>query len=172
MPLHTQAPADSADDEVSIRPELAQPGELHSVPRFRLAERMLPAQTAYQLIHDELLLDASSRLNLATFIGTWMEPQARVLIEECAGHVGLVQVRVGGRAGQDRGDPHVTAADLRRDVPPEVLPGHDPHHPGNRQGCELPHPARAPAATPRTTRIRGVAPAITGCFSRRAAGRR
>ena len=83
MPLHLSAPSEKSGDEISIRPEFAQPGERHSVPRFRLADRMLPSRTAYQLVHDELLLDASSRLNLATFVGTWMEPEARVLIEEC-----------------------------------------------------------------------------------------
>jgi glutamate decarboxylase len=83
MPLHASPPSERSDEEVSIRPEFAQPGELQSVPRFRLADRTLPAQTAYQLVHDELLLDGNSRLNLATFVGTWMEPQARVLIEEC-----------------------------------------------------------------------------------------
>jgi glutamate/tyrosine decarboxylase-like PLP-dependent enzyme len=83
MPLHTSAPAERADDELSIRPEFAQPGELAGVPRFRLAKQMLPPETAYQLIHDELLLDPSNRLNLATFISSWMEPQARVLIDEC-----------------------------------------------------------------------------------------
>ena len=85
MSLHTSAPLESerAGDELSIRPEFAQPGERSSVPRFRLGKQMLPPRTAYQLIHDELLLDANSRLNLATFIGTWMEPEARVLIEEC-----------------------------------------------------------------------------------------
>ncbi len=35
------------------------------------------------LIHDELLLDGSARLNLATFVTTWMEPQARTLMAEC-----------------------------------------------------------------------------------------
>ncbi len=83
MPLHVSAPGDESGDEVSVRPEFAQPGELQAVPRLRLADQTLPAETAYQLIHDELLLDASSRLNLATFVGTWMEPQARVLIDEC-----------------------------------------------------------------------------------------
>ena len=83
MPLQTSVAGEMSGDEVSIRPEFAQPGEKHSVPRFRLAERMLPSRTAYQLVHDELLLDANGRLNLATFIGTWMEPDARVLIEEC-----------------------------------------------------------------------------------------
>jgi glutamate decarboxylase len=69
--------------EVSLRPEFAQPGELSSIPRLQLAEAMLPAGTAYQLVHDELMLDHGTRLNLATFVGTWMEPQARILIEEC-----------------------------------------------------------------------------------------
>ena len=36
----------------------------------------MPPEVAYQLIHDELLLDGSARLNLATFVTTWMEPQA------------------------------------------------------------------------------------------------
>ena len=39
--------------------------------------------TAYQLVHDELMLDGNSRLNLATFVTTWMEPQAGVLMAEC-----------------------------------------------------------------------------------------
>src|ERR1700761_919480 len=82
MPLHTPAPAERADDELSIRPEFAQPGELATVPRYRLGKQMLPPQTAYQLIHDELLLDPSNRLNLATFISSWMEPQARALVDE------------------------------------------------------------------------------------------
>jgi glutamate decarboxylase len=40
------------------------------VPRFRLAQEMLPPRPAYQLVHDELLLDAPSRLNMATFVRT------------------------------------------------------------------------------------------------------
>src|SRR5262249_24938605 len=52
-------------------------------PRDRLADDPVPPDVAYQLIHDELLLDGSSRLNLATFVTTWMEPQARALMAEC-----------------------------------------------------------------------------------------
>jgi glutamate decarboxylase len=40
-----------------------------------------PAST-YRLIHDELLLDGSSRLNLATFVTTWMDPEAEILMAE------------------------------------------------------------------------------------------
>ena len=54
-----------------------------SAPRARLAEDPVPADVAYQLVHDELLLDGSARLNLATFVTTWMEPQARQLMAEC-----------------------------------------------------------------------------------------
>ncbi|MBA8795117.1 glutamate decarboxylase [Friedmanniella endophytica] len=52
-------------------------------PRHRLAEEPVPAAVAYELIHDELLLDGSARLNLATFVTTWMEPEARTLMAEC-----------------------------------------------------------------------------------------
>jgi glutamate decarboxylase len=52
-------------------------------PHDRLGENPVPADSAYQLIHDELLLDGSARLNLATFVTTWMEPQARALMSEC-----------------------------------------------------------------------------------------
>jgi glutamate decarboxylase len=38
--------------------------------------------TAYHLIHDELIMDGSSRFNLATFCGTWMEPEAVRLMSE------------------------------------------------------------------------------------------
>ena len=51
-------------------------GERLSPPMHRLAPDPVPPEVAYQLIHDELLLDGSARLNLATFVTTWMEPQA------------------------------------------------------------------------------------------------
>ena len=35
------------------------------------------------MVHDELMLDGNPRLNLATFVTTWMEPQARLLMDEC-----------------------------------------------------------------------------------------
>ena len=35
----------------------------------------LDPDTAYQFVHDELMLDGNA-LNLATFVTTWMEPQA------------------------------------------------------------------------------------------------
>ncbi|WP_245614504.1 glutamate decarboxylase [Actinokineospora inagensis] len=54
------------------------------VPRDRLPDDGLDPDTAYQVVHDELMLDGNSRLNLATFVTTWMEPRARELMAECA----------------------------------------------------------------------------------------
>ncbi len=69
--------------EIAINPLFSRDGEV-SVPRYRLADQGLLPETAYQVIHDELALDGNARLNLATFVGTWMEPQARVLYAEAA----------------------------------------------------------------------------------------
>jgi len=54
-----------------------------SPPRERLLDDPLPPDTALQLVRDELMLDGNARLNLATFVTTWMEPQAVRLMAEC-----------------------------------------------------------------------------------------
>lgn len=53
------------------------------IPRHHLADHELPPEVAYQIIHDELMLDGNARMNLATFVSTWMEPQAEKLMSEC-----------------------------------------------------------------------------------------
>jgi glutamate decarboxylase len=50
------------------------------LPKNRMPTQSTFPETAYRLVHDELLLDGSSRLNLATFVTTWMEPQAEHLM--------------------------------------------------------------------------------------------
>jgi len=62
---------------VYARNEMEQP-----VPKFELADREQAPSTAYNLIHDELMLDGNARLNLATFVTTWMEPEAEKLMAE------------------------------------------------------------------------------------------
>lgn len=52
------------------------------IPKYQLPEAEMKASTAYRLIHDELMLDGNSRLNLATFVTTWMEPEAEKLMAE------------------------------------------------------------------------------------------
>ncbi len=53
-----------------------------SVPKHRMPEEGVVPRVAYQVIHDELRLDGFSLLNLATFVTTWMEPEAKQLIGE------------------------------------------------------------------------------------------
>lgn len=53
-----------------------------SIPKFEMPMDGMPAESAYQLIHDELNLDGNPALNLASFVTTWMEPQANKLIME------------------------------------------------------------------------------------------
>jgi glutamate decarboxylase len=57
-----------------------EPGHLS---RHILSHREMPPEVAYQIIHDELMLDGNARLNLATFVTTWAEPQAERLMAEC-----------------------------------------------------------------------------------------
>ncbi|QVL55831.1 MAG: glutamate decarboxylase [Simkaniaceae bacterium] len=52
------------------------------IPKYELPENSMPANAAYQLIHDELNMDSNPSLNLASFVTTWMEPEAEKLITE------------------------------------------------------------------------------------------
>src|SRR5581483_10655454 len=54
------------------------------LPLHRLGESGLDGETAYELISSELLLDGQARLNLATFVTTWMPPLAGRLMAETA----------------------------------------------------------------------------------------
>ena len=86
MALHRgSSPRESADRSSNPLITEANPalGQRLAPPKDRLAVDPVPADVAYQLIHDELLLDGSARLNLATFVTTWMEPQARQLMSDC-----------------------------------------------------------------------------------------
>ncbi|MGI5239803.1 glutamate decarboxylase [Dactylosporangium sp. CA-139066] len=51
-------------------------------PSARLPDEGLGADAAYQLVHDEAMLDGNARLNLATFVGTWMDRSADRLYAE------------------------------------------------------------------------------------------
>jgi len=52
------------------------------LPRLRLPHTEMDPEAAYRYIHDELMLDGNSRLNLATFVTTWMDPEADRLMAE------------------------------------------------------------------------------------------
>jgi glutamate decarboxylase len=52
------------------------------VPQHTMPQHELPPDVAYQVVHDELMIDGNARLNVATFVTTWMEPQAERLMSE------------------------------------------------------------------------------------------
>jgi glutamate decarboxylase len=83
VPLHSHAPSETKDT-LSFRPQFGQHAAVSEVPRLRMSDEGMPPATAYQIIHDELMLDGNARLNLATFVTTWMEPEAERLMAECA----------------------------------------------------------------------------------------
>ena len=70
--------------DVELNPVFVRPGETRSVPRDRLPEDESLPETAFQIVHDEAMLDGNARLNLATFVGTWMDDHASRLYLEAA----------------------------------------------------------------------------------------
>jgi glutamate decarboxylase len=83
MALHGKVDAAAADTaDLDINPLYVR-AEGHTVPRYRLSPHEMLPDTALQVVRDELILDGNARLNLATFVTTWMEPQAQQLMAEC-----------------------------------------------------------------------------------------
>ena len=70
------------DSAELLAPTYAGRSFSHDIPKYRLSAEGLPADAAYQLVHDELALDGNPSLNLASFVTSWMEPQARLLAAE------------------------------------------------------------------------------------------
>ncbi len=70
------------DSEDLITPTYAGRSFSHDIPKYRLPAEGISASAAYQLVHDELNLDGNPALNLASFVTSWMEPQANVLAAE------------------------------------------------------------------------------------------
>jgi glutamate decarboxylase len=66
----------------AVAPAYTHRLDLEPIPKFKMPLVGARPEVAYRLIHDELLLDGSSRLNLATFVTTWMEPEADRLMAE------------------------------------------------------------------------------------------
>ena len=55
---------------------------VNPIPKNRMPDNESTANDVYRIIHEELMLDGSSRLNMATFVSTWMEPEAERLMAE------------------------------------------------------------------------------------------
>jgi glutamate decarboxylase len=82
MPLHTDARQSGEPSEFDINPVYVRLAQ-EPVPRHALPQHQMLPDTALQVVRDELMLDGNARLNLATFVTTWMEPQAKLLMTEC-----------------------------------------------------------------------------------------
>jgi len=68
--------------DADLAPTYGSRAATEPVPRYALPDDGMEPRTAYQLVHDELMLDGNARLNLATFVTTWMEPEAERLMAE------------------------------------------------------------------------------------------
>ncbi|MHB1391232.1 MAG: glutamate decarboxylase [Thermoleophilia bacterium] len=66
----------------TLTPAFARRVMAADVPKYEMPQGEMLPESAYYLVHDELMLDGNSRLNLATFVGTWMEPEADRLMQE------------------------------------------------------------------------------------------
>ena len=82
--LHSQKKVDveMVRGQQTLQPLFGRSAMEQPVPKNELPDGELSPDTAYNLIHDELMLDGNARLNLATFVTTWMEPQAERLMAE------------------------------------------------------------------------------------------
>jgi glutamate decarboxylase len=63
------------DDQRELDPLLSSPDRPGRMPRLRIPDETTPPEIAARLVRGDLILDGNSRLNLATFVTTWMEPE-------------------------------------------------------------------------------------------------
>ncbi len=70
------------DEDTQIAPLYGTRAMVDPIPKWQLSEREMPAAVAYQIVHDELALDGNPLLNLASFVTTWMDPEAEKLMVE------------------------------------------------------------------------------------------
>ena len=83
MALHRRVPEEESGTELEINPVYSREKSC-DIPRYRLPDTGVLPRTALQVVRDELILDGNARLNLATFVTTWMEPEAEELMAACA----------------------------------------------------------------------------------------
>ncbi|GLI27320.1 glutamate decarboxylase [Agromyces rhizosphaerae] len=80
----TDQRTDRDDDSGLMEPRFLRPGESTLSDHDVFPEHEELPQTAYQIVHDEIMLDGNARLNLATFVGTWMNDESKKLVVDAA----------------------------------------------------------------------------------------
>jgi len=79
MTLHDrESIRDRLDDSIFAGQDLAK-----AMPKYKFPDHEIPSEDAFQVVHDELMLDGNSRQNLATFCQTWEEPEVHALMDLC-----------------------------------------------------------------------------------------
>ncbi|MEV4687885.1 glutamate decarboxylase [Microbacterium sp. LWH3-1.2] len=68
----------------ALQPTFTRAGEATTARYNVIPEGEMLPETAYRVIRDQTMLDGNARLNLATFVGTWMDDYANRLAVESA----------------------------------------------------------------------------------------
>jgi glutamate decarboxylase len=82
--MHKQLPRDGQGDadDTAITPTYASRMLSEPISKYVMPEHSHSPETVYRVIKDELELDGNAHMNLATFVTTWMEPEATQLMAE------------------------------------------------------------------------------------------
>src|SRR4029453_13453994 len=71
-----------ASQDSALAPTFTREGEATTARYTRIPEGSMLPETAYRIVRDETMLDGNARLNLATFVGTWMDEHAARLYKD------------------------------------------------------------------------------------------
>lgn len=80
MLSHKKSTSNDRGDSANLSPMYASRELNQPIPRYELPDFQTPASIVSQLITDELNLDGNPSLNLASFVTTWMDPEAKELM--------------------------------------------------------------------------------------------
>lgn len=81
--LSHRAKKEHLDHDLALNPRFTREAE-GGVRKYKLPAGGTLPQTAFRIVHDEMMLDGNARFNLATFVTTWMNDQANRLSAEAA----------------------------------------------------------------------------------------
>lgn len=71
-----------SQERIHVNPLHRRAGSGLFVDKHRIPDRGMDPLTAYHVVSDETMLDGNARLNLATFVTTWMDEEAQRLYAE------------------------------------------------------------------------------------------
>lgn len=80
--MQKQVPLNDPEIDSNITPLYASRSLNTTIPKYKIPAQSLAADTAYQIVHDEIMMDGNAHMNMATFVTTWMEPRAVQLMTE------------------------------------------------------------------------------------------